>query len=326
MNWGVKAYDLPLAVPYRWSHGEQDHRAGVIVRCRHRGATGWGEIAPPPDEVPEDLERQAHGWQDTWQKAPPRIRCGYATAWYDALARAEGIKLAQYLHQELDAPRPRSHVQVNALLTAPLEGILEEARGAWQAGHRTFKIKVGQEGDEARAAAVREAFPRAVIRLDANAAWSPAEAAARIEALAPLRIEYIEQPVAPGAEQALRRLNTDGPIPVALDESATDARAIQHAIQEGLGDHIILKPQRVGGPDRAVEIIKLCHDEGIGLTVTNSLETSVGLHAGLHVASVAPDVACGLGTARYFARDVAATPSIVDGVMRVTGPGSGVVL
>lgn len=63
-------------------------------------------------------------------------------------------------------------------------------------------------------------------------------------------------------------------------------------------------------------------------TITNSLETAVGVTTALHIASLhpAPIPDCGFGTSRFFAEDVATPPTIVDGRMAVpAAPGLDVV-
>ena len=64
---------------------------------------------------------------------------------------------------------------------------------------QTFKLKVGMDGDLDQLSAARAALPEdAVLRIDANGAWSVDEAAARLAAMRPL--ELAEQPVATAPE------------------------------------------------------------------------------------------------------------------------------
>ncbi|MGB1697557.1 MAG: mandelate racemase/muconate lactonizing enzyme family protein [Thermoplasmatota archaeon] len=294
-------YTLPLAQPYRWSKGTQTTRSGVLVNVQG----GWGEIAPPPHvECPNLVEEARNPLFDN------RVRCGHTTAQADALARGLELSVATYLHEERDAPRPHARVQVNALLTSDAD-ILQEARDAWSQGIRTFKIKVGTGNDEARVEAIRDAYPDAAIRLDPNHGWK--NPAAEMERFASYNIQYVEDP---------------GPvsnplIPIAIDEAATDVASVSQAIASG-ADAIILKPQRLGGPLQTLDALLLCKDEGVPVTITNSLETSVGVHACLQLAALAPKTAHGLATSRFFAKDVAPAPTIREGCMDVPKLGIGV--
>lgn len=294
-------YTLPLAQPYRWSKGTQTTRSGVLVNLQ----SGWGEIAPPPNIDRPNLTEEANNpFFDN------RVRCGHTTAQADALARTLGVSVAQYLHEERDAPSPKSSVAVNALLTSD-EDILTEAKEAWAQGIRTFKIKVGTGNDEARVAAIRDAYPQAAIRLDPNHGWK--DPAAEMERFESYNIAYVEDP---------GRISNPL-IPVAVDEAAVDVAAISRAIADG-ADAIILKPQRLGGPMQTLDALLLCKDEGVPATVTNSLESSVGVHACLQMAALAPGTAHGLATSRFFAKDVADPPIIKDGHMQVPNRGIGV--
>ena len=302
--WRIVPYDLPLAVPYRWAHGTQTRRRGVLVT----DGTGWGECAPPPHDVLPDLAQQAARHEAAWDEAPDRIRCGYATAALDTEAQAAGKPLAALLGA------PRDSVEVNALLTEDLDVIAQAAETAWSAGHRTFKIKLDGRDDEARVAAVRDACPGATLRLDPNGCWR--DPVASMAALAPYDIQYVEDPGTGPVE---------GDIPAAADASVGDLDELEELLAAPWCDWVIVKPQRFGGPDRAATAVQRCMEEGIGVTVTNSLESSIGLHAALHVAALAPDHAHGLGTARFFAKDVAPPPAIDDGRMALPRHGLGVV-
>ncbi len=326
--WSLQGRRLPLRTPYEWARGTQTERHIGLV-C-HNG-TGWGEMAPPPHQQwSESDAREAlfavHKAPDlaALDGLPARLRCGASTAWMDSAAHAAGLSLAAWLGERIDRT-PARHVPVNMLLTSRDPDQLRlEAMAAFSSGFATLKLKVGMGDDVARVAAVREGAPKAELRLDANAAWAPDDAATMLEALAAYDIAYIEQPVAPAQRECLRAL-TGGDVPIALDESATDPTTIRGLRDAGIGDVFILKPQRLGGLDRTLEAIEAAGE--IPVTITNSLESAIGVTATLHVAALLPTpTACGLATSRYFAKDVATPPTISHGHMTVpTRPGLGVV-
>ena len=71
-------------------------------------------------------------------------------------------------------------------------------------GLRDIKVKVGFDDDVARVTAVREALgPGASLRLDANGAWSFDRAVEVLNAVAPLRIAAVEQPLPRGPVEDL---------------------------------------------------------------------------------------------------------------------------
>ncbi len=331
--WSFHDHWLPLREPYRWARGTQTERhIGLLQHAQ----TGWGEVAPPPHETWDAADMAAMLHVVTKATAlealdglPPRLRCGASTAWMDSQAQAEGVSLAAWLGQRCGR-RPATRVEVNFLLTAAApDDLRQQAADAVADGFSTLKLKVGSPGhgaaanDLERVAAVRDAAPRATLRLDANGGWSPGEARDRLAALAPYDIAYVEQPVEPIHEALLHAL-TGGEVPIALDESATDVATIRRLCRAGTGDAFILKPQRLGGLDRALAAMDAAGD--VPVTVTNSLESAIGVTATLHAAALLPvPVACGLATSRYFLHDVAEPPAMQAGHMTVpTGPGLGV--
>src|SRR5437867_507815 len=79
----------------------------------------------------------------------------------------------------------------------------------------------------ARVTAVREALgPGVTLRLDANGAWTFERAVAVLDAVAPLGIAAVEQPLPRGPVDDLARLRQATPVPVMVDESlVTEADA-----------------------------------------------------------------------------------------------------
>ncbi len=343
----ARPYRLPLRVPYRWSKGVEHARAGLIVRCAVDGAVGWGECAPAPHE-PVDGPAYAAECRalvagldpasDSFlpaldaRGAGDRLRCGIATAWFSARAAARGQGLAAHLAEVLGGPgrRPAPAVPINELVTdAEPDAAAARALAAQGAGQDMVKVKCteARDLDLARVAAIRAACPDIGIRIDPNESWSPNWAAEQLNAMAAFGIDYCEEPLPRGtAPQVYASLRQQTAVPIALDDSVRSADHARRIIDLGAADVLILKAPRLGGPDRTLAVIDLAADAGPRVVVTASLETSVGLHAALHLAALlpAPVPPCGLGTARFFAADVAAPPPLVDGAMTLPAlPGLG---
>lgn len=320
-------YRLPLARPYTWARGTQTERIGLLVALgSDAGVVGWGEIAPPPDEAPDpqgmhDAVQRildavepcgVEAFVDAVDRARPgpRVRCALVTAALDAAARAGGWPLAVELGRRAGAPDAHTEVPVNALVgsVGPREAVAQ-AVAAVRDGFGTIKVKsdgnVRRDAD--RLAAVRQAVGDDVaLRLDPNGSWAAADALGHLIALAGLDLEYVEQPVADVAVDALARLRERSPIPLAWDESVTSVAKADRLAADGAADVLVLKPQRLGGPDRVVAAAQAARRHGIDSVVTNSLETAVGRAAALHAALLLTDPvrACGLATETYLAKDV----------------------
>lgn len=221
-----------------------------------------------------------------------------------------------------DMSKPR-HIEVNATVPAvPAEHVSEVL--ARFPGCHTAKVKVAEPGgtlddDLARVRTVRDELRRAHsnlvrVRIDANGAWSVAQATRALTAFAEagIEIDYAEQPCASIAElaelrQALRGRGIETRI--AADESVRKAADPLAVARAGAADVLVIKAQPLGGVSRAREIVV---EAGLPVVVSSALDTSVGISMGLWLAASLPagmlDGACGLGTAALLTGDVVADP------------------
>ncbi|MCA1819552.1 MAG: mandelate racemase/muconate lactonizing enzyme family protein [Thermoplasmatota archaeon] len=342
MTWSFHPYTIPLARPYSWAKGVQTVRRGLLVSCTIDGATGWGEVAPAPhlDVDPSEIAnfarkslRVALAQEDVpaaldAANCGPRLRCGLAGAWLDAQARLAGRSLAAFIAQRVGLPAAAERVPVNALI--PIQepaACAEEAVRAVAAGFRTLKLKSDGDIDRdvARLEAVQAAVGKGVaLRLDANESYAATTALSHLRRLEPFALEYVEQPVPAVERSTLVEMLHESPVPIALDESATSWQAVAPLV--GFHPVAILKPQRLGGVDRAADFIAHARDARLRCVVTNSLETAVGRAHALHAAALLPEPlpACGLATEGFLARDVSRF-EVKDGWLALPpGPGLGV--
>ncbi|MFH5923893.1 mandelate racemase/muconate lactonizing enzyme family protein [Roseomonas xinghualingensis] len=336
-------YSLPLATEYRWAGGVQRERRGVLVRVSAWGAEGFGECAPPI-QTPIDAEAlardaarlvsglpvEADDFLARLDAARPEaeLRCGIATAWLSARAAAAGQGLGTFL-----AGRPvAAEVPVNALVTDKTpEEAAARAKSFVSEGFRTLKVKCWEDraSNLARLTAIREAAPDVALRLDSNESWEPDWSLEHLRELARFGLDYVEQPLPARCSLAeMAAYRKASPVRVALDESATDPASISAILEAGAADVLILKPQRLGGPDQAALAIMRAAEHGVQVTVTVSLESAVGTAATAHVAAMlpAPLPDCGLSMGRFLARDLAEGPAVRNAAMALPpGPGLGLV-
>jgi o-succinylbenzoate synthase len=184
------------------------------------------------------------------------------------------------------------------------------------------------EQDLARVRALRHAAgPDVRLRLDANQEWGVEEALAALRALAPLGLEYVEQPVEADAIADLARVRRESGVAVAADEAVRDPAAARRVLDQEAADVLILKPMVLGGLAAARDVAEAARARGVGVVVTSMIESAVGRAGALHLAaSLGPTGhAHGVATGDLLARDVAAGPSLERGVVAVPGePGLGV--
>ena len=166
---------------------------------------------------------------------------GIDTALWDIVGRVAG----QPLHRLWGgAWRDRSAFYADLVPGDP-EEMADDALAWVERGFRTMYLKVGfaPDIDEARVRAVRAAVgdgPR--IRIDANAAWSPALALRMLQRLAEPGIEYAEQPLPAGDPAELARLRARSPVPILAHESSLTLEGTLAVIRYGAADALQLDP------------------------------------------------------------------------------------
>ncbi|MDT0442951.1 enolase C-terminal domain-like protein [Streptomyces johnsoniae] len=124
------------------------------------------------------------------------------------------------------------------------------------------------------------------VHVDCNAAFTRDDID-HLALLDPLGLAMIEQPMAQddflGHAELQRRLDT----PVCLDESIRSRHHLELALKLGSCGFVNVKPGRVGGLGPAAEIGELAARAGIGAVVGNMLESPIGAHVCLALASCA---------------------------------------
>jgi L-Ala-D/L-Glu epimerase len=314
MELRVESGTVAMGTAFATGHGTVSARELVLVSLTDgECATGHGEAAPLPSydgvsasAVRAALEECRPVLADAGGAEPADVlaRCAEATLLPQALAAIDlalwdlaGKRAAQPVWRLLGAAPP-APVTVNWTISADdRAGAAREAARARETGFTTVKAKVAIGDDPGRLAAIRAAAGVEMnIRIDANGAWSPAEAEAALRILEPVGIELCEEPVR-GAD-AIRALRPHTPIPLALDESADDPGALA----DPAADLVCLKIARCGGIAGTIAAARRARAAGFGVYLASTLDGPLGIAAALHAAAViAPEPACGLATLAMFA-------------------------
>ena len=308
---------IPFRQPFASAVGTWHERDAWIVRLvAADGRVGVGEASLDPASDPPSLAalalaiRVALASPDraTPDDTSDQVRLAVQAAFAGARADLECAAAAT----------ASTSVQVNATIASErLDDVLAAVEAALRAGFTCLKLKVGGEPTTAhlleRLAAVRALVADDVeIRLDANGAWDRATAAERLHAIAPLDIAYVEQPIPPDDIEGLARLRRGSPVAIAVDESIASPAAARAILDTSAADMLVVKPARVGGPEAALVIATMAAERGVGVTISNLLETGVGLIAAIRVAAAlsGPDRtrAHGLATADVLVADLLAAP------------------
>ncbi len=244
------------------------------------------DAAPPADAVARALAPL-----DPALDAVPAARFALETALLDLAGQRLGLPLAECL----GGPRPYDEVPVNGLLSAadPLPALLDGARSLAARGVRCVKVKLRARDDAGFARELEalralrlelDALGDIELRLDPNAAWTELEARARLDALAPLRPRFVEQPVAPD------RLDRLGPtaVPWAADESLGVAGLAERLLDAPQGcAAFILKPAALGLL-RARRLAVRAQARGLDVVVTHLFDGPIALAAACELALSLP--------------------------------------
>ncbi|WP_253736764.1 mandelate racemase/muconate lactonizing enzyme family protein [Halohasta salina] len=330
----VDPFSIRLAAPLSTAAGTISERRGFLVGVEGDGSRGLGEATPLPGWT-ESYEAARQALADATLYSPPdpdatpAAAHGVDLARLDAAARREGRPLAAGLREQRfdsDRPLPES-VPVNATIgDGSVRETVDAATAAVDDGFDWLKLKVGlrePDVDFERVRAVRTAVDDGVsIRLDANGAWDRPTAKRMVDRLAPVGIDYLEQPL-PAADLADHGTLRGHGVDIAVDESLAET-SVEAVIDAGAADVVVIKPMAVGGPTRAVAAAGAARAAGVEPVVTTTIDAVVARTAAVHVAAAIPDVtACGLSTGSLLDDDLAADPvAIADGRARLpTGAG-----
>ncbi|HET8569495.1 MAG TPA: o-succinylbenzoate synthase [Candidatus Limnocylindria bacterium] len=341
------AMRLPLKRPYETSGSVETHQTHVLCRVEAEGAVGWGESVAPElpwysaetprtiwyllTEVavprllraeltsPEDVSREL-----AWIRGHNMAKATIEMAIWDLFAKREGRSLSALLGGTRDRILCGVAIGLHPTIPALLARIDEELGGGYQ--RVKLKIKPGQDVEIARA--VRARHPDLAFMLDANSAYTIADAPVfeRIDAFRPMMYEQpLDHDDIVDHAALQRRIET----PICLDESIETEAHARKAIGIGATRIVNIKAGRVGGHAMAKRIHDACAESGVPVWCGGMLEMGIGRAHNVHLASLPNfrlpgDVAA---SARYFETELIGEPFTVeaDGTMRVpAGPGIGV--
>jgi len=159
-----------------------------------------------------------------------------------------------------------------------------------------------------------------MIRVDANGAFQPGEAALKkMEQLHRLKVHSIEQPIKAKQFKAMKFLCKNTALPIALDEELIGvfdkAKQIE-LLAEIEPQYIILKPSLVGGFAATKQWIDIAEKNNIGWWLTSALEGNVGLNAiAQFTATLNYNTFQGLGTGALFTNNIVSPLFIKDGYL-----------
>lgn len=328
---------IPLRAPFETSFGVTTDRETILLRATTTdGVEGWGEWAGDgPGYSYETVQTAWHilsdyvvplalnaPWDDP-RSAVVRFKPvrGHAitkatleAALWDIAARRAGVSLRAFLSAITGHPtRERVPVGVSIGIQPSPEALVEQAGRYLEQGYRRLKIKIKPGRDLADARAVRRAFPSAPLMVDANSAYTLADAPL-LKPLDELDLMMIEQPLGYDDIYEHSLLQPQLKTPICLDESIHSPDHARAALALGACRIINIKQGRSGGLTHAIAIHDLCIAQNVPVWCGGMLETGVGRALNLALASLPNFTLPGdlSASARYYERDVVDPPFVLN--------------
>jgi|GEM_PF-360704 muconate cycloisomerase/chloromuconate cycloisomerase len=313
----VVSREIPYAEAFPTSYDDQRPTQHVFIRIRTADEVGYGEGSALKWFTGETADTMASivrsefvpviegksvsealgSCRQLTARLPgnPGASAGVEMALLDLRAKQIGVPVRDLLGQARRESIPVSFAS-GAL---PAETVASDVVNAFESGFRTFKIKVDGDldGDAARINAVtRELADRAdpnevFVRADANTGWESYERT--VEVIDRIKrqpfLEYYEQPVAAEAVGDLRSLRTDRGVPVFADEAIHGVPEVRELTREPSAvSGFCAKLAKAGSLIEIVRMGELANDVDLPVTLVSAFETSLGVAANLHIASVLP--------------------------------------
>jgi O-succinylbenzoate synthase len=341
----IRRIRMPLVAPFRTSFGTGRERDVLLLRAVTGDAEGWGECVAMSEplysseyvDAAADVLRRflipalaAHPGLDAASvasvlapfKGHRMAKAALEMAILDAELRAQGRSMAS----ALGATRDSVPCGVSVGIMDSIDQLLDAVGGYLEAGYLRIKLKIQPGWDIEPVRAVRERFGDVLLQVDANTAYTLADAR-QLARLDPFDLLLIEQPL--DEEDLLGHADLAKVIstPVCLDESITSARAAVAALSLGACKIINVKAGRVGGYLEARRIHDVCAAHGVPVWCGGMLETGLGRAANVALAALPGFTLPGdtSGSDRYYRTDITAPFVLGDGHLPVpTGPGIGV--
>ena len=295
MHISAQQLDLKLTTPFRISRGVQDVSPNVIVQVHSRDAKGIGEASPAeyygesPESVLACIELFRHDIEtldnpfaiedilqrlDATMGLNPSAKAAVDMALYDLVGKQLGVPVYKLLG--LNAANTPS-----TSFTIGLDSPAQMAKKAAAAkDYPILKVKLGTKHDLDIVKAIRD-VSGAVIRVDANAAWTAKEAIQKITALAPYNIEFVEQPVAAHDLKGLKLVHDNVPMPVIADESCVVVEDVPRVAE--CVDGINIKLMKCGGIRNALKMIHVARAHSLSVMIGCMIESSLAITAAAHL-------------------------------------------
>jgi L-Ala-D/L-Glu epimerase len=288
------SYNLPFKYPFTTARGTKTHQSTLVVELSYMGIKGLGE-APAiyyydvsVEKMIADIEEKRTVLESYAFQEPERfwhflhhlfpknnfLVCALDMAGWDIWGKMRNKPLYQLI-----GPNQQHTVKTDYTIgiDSPEAMVQKVLENPWP----IYKIKVGFEGDVDIVAHVKKST-NATIRVDANSGWQVDEALDKINALADLGVELVEEPIERFNYQAMQQIFPLAKTLVFADESCCTLADVKKCKDAFHG--INIKLTKCGGITPAIEMIDQAKSLGLKVMMGCMNESTIGSAAMAHFA------------------------------------------
>lgn len=309
----------PLAVPFIDKHvtwmGAFSTKSTLLIEVfTDEGLVGLGEAPGVP--FPEVIQIVVHEFErllvgmDPFDITAFNQQCIRSQSWHRfrsianyalggldmALWDIVGKSLGQPLHRLLGGA-VRDSIDLYAWIPRkPIADMVSDALRFKEAGFNVFYLKVGLglDRDSSELAAVREAVGYDVeLRIDANGAWTTAQAIQSIREFEKYRPGWVEQPVTEDDFDGFELVGRSTGAPLCIDQGAQTNPLAYRAIKRRLASSICLDVHRMGGVLPLKEMAATAASAHMQVCRHAGPEYGISSTAHLHVCATIPNLSTG---------------------------------
>ena len=292
MKLKVHEYDLPLKYKFGISRETRTIQKTAIIEVSDGDLSGYGECVANHkyykytiEMIRDDIANVAGLLQDMnilqtqpadiWNmlndklKHNPFAQCALDMALYDLWGKKQGKRT--YELWELD---PKTNPVTDYTIGIDETDIMIKKMKEFD-GWPVFKIKLGTDRDMEIMRKLRE-NTSAVLRIDANCAWTADQTIEYSHTLKKLGVEFIEQPMPAEASLSdMKKVYENSVLPIIADESCISEEDVDKCA--GYFHGVNIKVVKCGGLTPARRMIDRARELGMNVMVGCMTESTVGV-------------------------------------------------
>jgi O-succinylbenzoate synthase len=285
---------MRLKAPFETSFGVTQERRILLVEMIADGVSGWGEITAleSPSYNPETTDTAWHVVSDfiapaivgrdlpssadlpnllTGIRGHSMAKAGVENALWDIEAQQKGIPLWRLL----GGTRDEITCGVSLGIRPTAASLVEKVQQEISCGYQRIKLKIKPGKDVEFVAAVRERYPKIMLSVDANSAYSLGDAD-HLRKLDKFELIMIEQPLGWDDIYSHARLQSQIRTALCLDECINNRQDADAAVAIGACKIINIKLGRVGGHTGARKVHDVCVERAVPVWCGGMLESGIG--------------------------------------------------